>query len=161
LLLIRLATGATIRAAARAIHAEARRLIARAGWSNRLEELRGEVDEVIALVTPHHFTPLRAYENYAPVSDESVLSLSARSAQHSGGIATPARPPSRADDRDPVHRAPITASRLRIPVAERDEASDAARGLVILAHGTGSTRNSYRNRYNRGEAASERIPTCE
>jgi predicted phosphoribosyltransferase len=77
-----LATGATLRAAARAIRERRpKRLIAAVPVASRLglDDLRGEVDEIIAVTVPEVFeTVSSSYESFAPVSDNEVLSALGR-----------------------------------------------------------------------------------
>jgi putative phosphoribosyl transferase len=135
------ATGTTLRAAARAIRRQKpRRLIAAVPIASRLgsKELRGDVDELIAIVTPEQFTTIAAaYRDYPTMSGEAdVGSRSHR--ERTLEI--------------PVHRGSVPAD-LGLPGTMSLTAmrtTDGARGLAILAHGCGSSRNSYRNRYIAG-----------
>lgn len=165
-----LATGVTLRAAARVVRgAHAARVIAAVPVASRwgAQEVRAEVDELTAVVTPATFeTVAAAYEDYAAVGDEDVLALLGRPIRRvspavrdisarletalpwsDGGSSTRERTiliPSIGG---------VIAADLGMPAGlYANEARRAAsvRGLVIVAHGSGSSRNSYRNRYIAG-----------
>ena len=142
-----LATGASMRAAATALRAlGAGRIVVAVPVASRetCDELRSEVDEVVCALTPEPFRAVGLwYQDFRPVSDDEVRDLLRRAAQ----IPAPAdqgmdasTPSSRADPR-PVH-VPVDgtelAGDLTVPVG--------ARGVVLFAHGSGSSRHSPRNR---------------
>lgn len=131
-----LATGATMQAALAAVRARhpARLVCAVPVAAPRsLAELDGQADDVVCLVAPPGFHAVgQFYHRFPAVSDEEVIRLlaSAPSASASG-------------DR--------TVQNVRLPVdgvmLEGDLTVPAqARGLVIFAHGSGSSRLSPRNR---------------
>jgi predicted phosphoribosyltransferase/dienelactone hydrolase len=148
-----LASGATLRAAALAVRGQRpARLIAAVPVASAMhcDDVRAAVDELVAIATPEPFETVSAwYHDFAPVSDAEVLRLLGRSLDAHAEAAE-----ARRDESD--------EEGIAIPVG-RDETGDQGRligdlgvpnarpaGLVILAHGGGSSRNSYRNRYLAG-----------
>jgi predicted phosphoribosyltransferase/dienelactone hydrolase len=135
-----LATGLTDLAAvraARAMGAERVLLAVPVGSQGAVALLEREADEVVCLHVPHELYGVGAwYRDFSPVPDEEVLSELARVQ------AAPA----------PVARGARAARALRIglgPVTLEGDLSvpaDAG-GLVIFAHGSGSSRLSTRNRH--------------
>lgn len=130
-----LATGGTARAALRAIRARGPRKLVLAvpvGAAETVESLREEADEVICLRQPE---PMWAvgfwYEHFEPTSDAEIAALLD------------------GEPVDPPPRPGLRTRHVRIPVAEivGDLAlPEPARGLVVFAHGSGSSRFSPRNR---------------
>ncbi len=122
-----LATGATMRAAAQAVRSRGpRRLVVAVPTAppHALEELAGEADEVVAVVAPDPFHAVGLwYEDFGEVSDDEVRQL----------LSLP---------REEQVDAGAAAGSLVVP--------DGARGLVLFAHGSGSSRFSPRNRYVAG-----------
>jgi putative phosphoribosyl transferase len=167
-----LATGASIRAAIASIRArQAARIIAAVPVASRssAEEVRQEVDELVTVVTPARFdTVSSAYDDYTPLSDDDVLThlgLSRRRAVPNVrdigdrlGRAL-SRPTSQPPDREertiaiPAFDTTVVAD-LGLPrptlTSKRVGHLHGVHGLAILAHGGGSSRNSYRNRYIAG-----------
>jgi putative phosphoribosyl transferase len=148
-----LASGTTLRAAALAVrrHRPARVIAAvPVASAMHCDDVRATVDELVTTATPEPFGMVSAwYEDFAPVSDAQVLELLRRSSGAHAVVAD-ARP-----DAAEEHE-------IAIPVGQ-DGAAEPGRltgdlglpngrpaGLVILAHGGGSSRNSYRNRYLAG-----------
>jgi putative phosphoribosyl transferase len=153
-----LATSARLRAAARALRQRGpKRIIAAVPVASRLgmEELRGEVDEIVALTVPESFeTIASSYDCFTPSSDDDVLSA----------LGRPTRRVSRMVH-DISGRIGDTERTVDVPVGDGQLVGDlgtshhdgvhesgpsAKDGLVILAHGGGGTRDSYRNRYIAG-----------
>jgi putative phosphoribosyl transferase len=145
-----LASGATLRAAALAVRRERpARLIAAVPVASAMhrDDVRATVDELVATATPEPFETVSVwYDDFAPVTDAEVLRLLGRSSDGSAMAAEASR------DGTDEHEIGILVG--------RDETGDPGRmigdlglpnarptGLVILAHGGGSSRNSYRNRY--------------
>ena len=142
-----IATGGTAVAAARVLrHRGAARVILAVpvgppGCEIRLAD---EFDRVICLEEPHGFFGIgQFYVDFGQVSDDEVVEL--LTAAHPGVAATPA-PADPDDDPPPVVRAveieteswPRLSGELQLP--------ESAAGLVIFAHGSGSSRLSPRNR---------------
>ncbi len=149
-----LATGATLRAAVlslRARHPSRIVVAAPVGSAAGCGDLASLVDEVVVPATPEPFEMVsKWYDEFAPVSDDEVDR--ALRGESSGT-------PLRAAARDAAEEREVTVS-LRAGhqalLADLGTAEDwmtpgsPPRGLVILAHGGGSSRQSYRNRYLAG-----------
>ena len=133
-----LATGGTARAALRAVRVhEPRRLVLAVpvGSPESVESLRKEADEVICLLQPELMWAVGFwYKHFEPTSDGEIAKLLAGEA---------GAPPLRS----------IASSReVRLPAGAGVElvadlvVPESPRGLVVFAHGSGSSRNSPRNR---------------
>ena len=132
------ATGATARAAcavARA-HGAARVVLAvPVGSTHALHEIDPVVDEVVCLESPRRFAAVgQVYADFRPTEDEEVLALLRRPAP-----ALPSDTPT-PRDHDVVADAGPDGLPGHLTVPEH------AGGLVVFAHGSGSGRNSPRNR---------------
>lgn len=150
-----LASGATLRAAAVSVRLRRpARVIAAVPVASpaHCEDVRSVVDELVAVATPDPFETVSAwYEDFAPVGDAEVLRLlgrparaGAREGEAGGGVDL-------LDERGIA--IPIAGSAGRAAasmIGELGLPDAAATGLAILAHGGGSSRNSYRNRYLAG-----------
>ena len=133
-----LATGGTARAALRAVRARGPRKLVLAvpvGAPESVESLRDEADEVICLLQPELMWAVGLwYEHFEPTSDAEIAQLLDG---HAG---------------DPPPRPLVSSSEARIPAGGRVELigdlvlPDAAEGVVVFAHGSGSSRHSPRNR---------------
>jgi putative phosphoribosyl transferase len=133
-----LATGGTARAALRAVRArDPRRLILAVpvGAPDAVDSLGQEADEVVCVLEPELMWAVGLwYQHFEPTSDAEIIQLLA----------------GKADDPPPP---PIPSSReVRIPVGGEAEIvgdlvlPQPAKGLVVFAHGSGSSRHSPRNR---------------
>jgi putative phosphoribosyl transferase len=133
-----LATGGTARAALRAVRARGPRKLVLAvpvGSPDAVEALRTEADEVVCPLQPELMWAVGLwYEQFEPTSDGEIIRLLA------GGAA------------DPPPRETTGAYEVRILVEGQAEVAgdlvvpDPAHGVVIFAHGSGSSRHSPRNR---------------
>jgi putative phosphoribosyl transferase len=143
-----IATGATARAACRVARAlgAARVVLAVPACSPRTaRDLRRDVDELVVVEAPEDFAAVgQAYGDFRPVQDEEVVELLRRSEPRApeiveaGGGAT-GGPPLRDDEIEmPAGRVRL-AGHLTVP--------EHPIGLVVFAHGSGSSRHSPRNRY--------------
>jgi putative phosphoribosyl transferase len=126
-----LATGATMRAAVAAVRATGPARIVVAvpiAAASTCEELAREVDEIVCLRTPEPFYAVGLwYEDFSQTTDEEVRALLEQ-------------PAARAVDEEviiPVEAGDV-GGRLAVPTD--------ARGVVLFAHGSGSSRHSPRNR---------------
>lgn len=138
-----LATGSTMRAALAALRRRgaARVIVAvPVGAPDTCAALRAEADDVVCLATPAHFSSVgQWYEDFSPVSDETVRSMlrraEARQAEHTTGqtIAVPSAYDVTLDLRD-----------ARVP--GRLAVAPGCAGAVVFAHGSGSSHRSVRNR---------------
>ena len=127
-----IATGGTVRAAIRAARGRGAASVAVAtpvGAPDTVQRLRSEADVVITLLEPLDMGAIGwFYERFSPVSDDEVIALLDR-----GRPAVPAR-------------------EVLIPTTDGEqligdlEAPRRTIGLVIFAHGSGSSRRSPRNR---------------
>ncbi|MFH7594145.1 phosphoribosyltransferase family protein [Streptomyces racemochromogenes] len=107
------------------------------------ERLRREADAVVCLSAPPHFSAVgQWYEDFAQVGDEEVSALLAAAARSGTQPAEPARTrrPSPAGTGEVLVDAGGTVLPGVLAVPE-----DAA-GVVVFAHGSGSSRLSTRNR---------------
>ena len=140
-----IATGSTARAAcqvARA-HGAARVVlavpVAPPGWMDRF---RDAADELVCLATPAPFSAIgQWYANFSQTTDEEVVDCLVRAA--AGTAAALAGrlddPPAR-DEAVEVQAGPVrVGGRLTVP--------EGATGIVVFAHGSGSSRHSPRNRF--------------
>jgi putative phosphoribosyl transferase len=127
-----LATGATMAAAAAAIGGRkpARVIIAApVAALSTAENLRAAADELVFVETPESFFAIgQFYADFAPTTDEEVRRLL-------GGTAATDEP---AGIEIPLDTATL-AGDLMVPAD--------ARGIVLFAHGTGSSRHSPRNQF--------------
>ncbi|KQY95121.1 erythromycin esterase [Caulobacter sp. Root1455] len=132
-----LATGATAKVALRALRRQGAARIVLAiplAPSETLEAMRAEADEVVCLATPRPFHGVGAfYGDFHQLTDDETVALLRQ--------AWEASPPRGTGDveRRKVSLAPLGLSGdLQVP--------DGARGIVVFAHGSGSSRLSPRNR---------------
>jgi putative phosphoribosyl transferase len=148
-----LSSGATLRAAALAVRRQRpARVIAAVPVASAMhcDDVRATVDELVAAATPEPFDTVSAwYDDFAPVSDAEVLRLLGRSPDVHA-LASEAGP-----DAPEEHEIAVPLEQDTTPEGGRltgDLGLPNGRpaGLVILAHGGGSSRNSYRNRYLAG-----------
>lgn len=152
-----IATGSTARAACEVARAHgASRVVlavpvAPPGWTDRLGDA---ADEYVCLATPEPFYAIgQFYEDFSQTPDHEVVALIERAAEARAAGAPASHPPARGGtgdgpvrdglDRDEdvvVHAGPVRlGGHLTLPAG--------ARGVVVFAHGSGSSRHSPRNRY--------------
>ncbi|MDD7942435.1 phosphoribosyltransferase [Actinomycetospora lutea] len=142
-----IATGATARAACQVARAQgAARVVLAAPVCapDTAVRLRREVDELVCLSLPDQFLGVgQFYADFAQVTDDEVAELLRRAVHEEPPVSASA-----GDDspRDIEVRIPVGAveleGRLVVP--------DGATGVVVFAHGSGSSRHSPRNRYVAG-----------
>ncbi|MFI0989135.1 phosphoribosyltransferase family protein [Streptomyces exfoliatus] len=130
-----LATGATALAACRVVRAKgAARIVlavpvAPQGWTDRLG---GEADETVSVHTPELFYAIgQFYRDFAQTPDAEVVACLDRNRAAHGPVVH------ESDVRIPATGA-VLAGRLAVP--------EGAIGIVLFAHGSGSSRHSPRNR---------------
>jgi putative phosphoribosyl transferase len=155
-----LASAATLRAAARAVRDKhPKRLIAAVPVSSRaaLDEMREEVDEMIALVVPHAFDAVASsYDSFDRVTDDDVLTALGKPTRRVSRIVHDIS--GRITDAERSIEIPIGDGRLvgdlataqHFDVHHNDEDPDEPDALVVLAHDGSNSRDSYRNRYIAG-----------
>ncbi|MGE0442146.1 MAG: phosphoribosyltransferase family protein [Gemmatimonadales bacterium] len=139
-----LASGATLRAAAAALRPRRpARLIAAVPVASRdgSLEVATAFDGLVAVTTPDPFTTVAAaYEEFSPTTDIQVRVLLGRG-------PGPARPSTPAEAADGEREIAIPVDGSGNTLAGDLGGREAPRGLVVFAHGGGSSRGSYRNRY--------------
>lgn len=132
-----IATGSTARAACQVARAQgAARVVLAVPVAPRssLSGLSSVADEVVCLETPEPFFAIgQWYRDFSQTADEEVVSLLHRAADMSSAGA-----PSGTDEEVAVGAGPVSlAGHLTLPAA--------ASGIVVFAHGSGSSRRSPRN----------------
>ena len=140
-----IATGATARAGCRVVRAQGAARVVLAvpvGPSGVHETMRRDADEIVCLYTPANFRTVgRAYADFAQTSDAEVAGLLHRAADLEAAMSPtgiPVRADPARDDEVSVHAGAVQlAGHLTVP--------EDAHGLVVFAHGSGSSRNSPRN----------------
>jgi putative phosphoribosyl transferase len=151
-----IATGSTVRAAlqvARA-HGAAQVIVAApVAPPDTVKALAVEADDVIVLETPEPFFGVgQWYRDFSPVSDEQVRVLLTAAAQRA------ARTPTRDEEPPPVQQSlELPAGGVRLP-GELVVPAEAT-GLVVFAHGSGSSRHSPRNRFVAGALQTQGLAT--
>jgi putative phosphoribosyl transferase len=144
------ATGATACAACRVARAQgaARIVLAVPVCSpDAATWLRREADQLVCLETPKWFFGVgQFYADFGQVSDEQVAELLDRSA---GEV------PSAAEEGAAVGDSPLRDEEVEVPVgavrlAGHLTVPERCTGVVVFAHGSGSSRHSPRNRYVAG-----------
>ncbi len=140
-----IATGATARAAcqvARAQGASAVVLATPIGGSDTAEQFADCADVVVCLETPvPYFAVGQGYRHFAQTSDGEVVAL-LNSARNGFRAATGAG----ADD-PPLRDEEIRVKTGSVSVAGHLTIPEHPKGVVVFAHGSGSSRHSPRNRY--------------
>jgi putative phosphoribosyl transferase len=143
------ATGRTAIAAARAareLGAARVVLAAPVVAPGAVEELRREVDDLVYVEAPDGFFAVGAwYRSFPQTSDEEVMACLERAGRASAHATRPGE----------GHEEEAHEGHVSIPVAGAEIAGclavpAGARGVVVFAHGTGSSRKSPRNRYLAG-----------
>jgi putative phosphoribosyl transferase len=140
------ATGATAKAACQVARAQGASRVVLAvpiGAPDIVAIFSGYADEVVCLHTPAFFFAVgQGYRNFTQTSDDEVIELLDRARngfREPAAAATSADPPIR-DEEVRVTAGPVSvAGHLTIP--------EHPVGIVIFAHGSGSSRHSPRNRY--------------
>ncbi|EYR64995.1 DeoR faimly transcriptional regulator [Actinotalea ferrariae CF5-4] len=173
-----LATGSTARAACQVVRAlGARRLVlavpvAPSGWERRLA---GVADELVAVSAPRGFLAIgEFYDDFRQTGDEEVLACLEGARARAPGREGPPGPGAdheprpddvpRPDEQVPERRRPPLRETLTVPAGDVDLMGDLdvpadARGLVVFAHGSGSSPHSPRNRYVAGVLADAGLAT--
>jgi putative phosphoribosyl transferase len=148
-----IATGSTARAACQVARAQgAARVVlavpvAPPGWQARIG---ADADELVCVRTPRGFFSVgQFYAEFGQVTDEEVIAcLEGEATPGSPPRASPADatgvadPPGWSEEVQPQAGTVSLAGYLTVP--------DDARGIVVFAHGSGSSRHSLRNRHVAG-----------
>lgn len=144
-----MASGATLRAAALALRSRrpAKVIVAVPLASARgIADVRAVVDDLIALATPEPFGMVSDwYNDFSPVADSDVLQQLGHAVTALSAQQVLPNEGERLDER--VVAVPVDGASLARDLGLPDRAP---KGLVVFAHGGGSSRNSYRNRYLAG-----------
>lgn len=153
-----IATGSTARAACQVARAHGATRVVLAvpvAPPSSVDALGADADEVIALETPEWFLAIgEFYADFSQTTDDEVVDLLQRAA----GPATAAAPstsptaasstadsPTAADPPARDEEVDVRAGLLRL--AGRLTVPEQALGIVVFAHGSGSSRHSPRNRF--------------
>ena len=147
-----IATGVSAAAASRVLKAQGAAKVVLAvpvcpeGTSERID---GDIDEVVTLAAPHHFSSVGAwYDDFAQISDDEVIAL-LDAAREQGGL--PGDEPAAEPDDGPGDTPADESGEVLIPTGDGAELGGALRlppdpaGLVVFVHGSGSSRHSPRN----------------
>ena len=137
-----IATGATARAAcrvARRLGASRVVLAVPVGPARVGDRFRGEVDEMVCPNQPDVFYAVgQFYADFSQTGDDEVTALLHRRA---AATATAAAAPAHDVDEE------VSIDAAGVQLAGRLSVPRGARGLVLFAHGSGSSRHSPRNQY--------------
>ena len=119
--------------------------------------LRQEVDELICVQTPEDFYAIgQFYEDFSQVADEEVTRLLHRAAQSAAQMVGQDDPPETKDSLNAIPSGTPGGGGTKSEVSIDVEGATlqgtlfvpkGASGLVLFAHGSGSSRHSPRNRY--------------
>jgi putative phosphoribosyl transferase len=142
-----IATGSTARAACRVARAQgAARVVlavpvAPPEWNTRMSDA---ADELIAVETPERFCGVgQFYINFNQTSDDTVVVCLERSAERAPATAMAVT----ADDDPPVFDGDVEVHAGPVRLRGHLTVPEHAIGIVVFAHGSGSSRHSPRNRY--------------
>ncbi|BDG02280.1 alpha/beta family hydrolase [Anaeromyxobacter oryzae] len=146
------ATGATARAAARAarLNGAARVVLATPVIAALTEpELRPEFDDIVAVERPEAFFAVgQWYERFGQVSDDEVIAALRRGRGEVGPGELAEAAHADPDPEEETLVIPFEDSRLGPGELDADlVVPEDAKGLVLFVHGSGSTRQSPRNRF--------------
>jgi putative phosphoribosyl transferase len=143
-----IATGSTARAACDVARAEgAARVVlatpvAPADWTERLA---GAADDFICVANPEPFYAIgQFYENFSQTTDEEVLACLDRGARRP---VTLDDPPDDSPAGEVFSDPPVELATGGVRLDGDLTVPPGARGIVVFAHGSGSSRHSPRNRY--------------
>jgi len=155
-----IATGSTARAACQVARAQGAARVVLAvpvAPPSACATLAADADEVVCLETPGHFLAIGEwYQDFSQTSDREVVSLLQRAAaaapSPAGGPSDPGGPPPAAGGPAPGPAAAPWGGEVVIAVGSARLAGHLSTpgggaGLVIFAHGSGSSRRSPRNRF--------------
>ena len=148
------ATGATARAACRVARAlGARRIVLAApiGAPDIAERFAGYADDVVCLVKPENFFAVgQGYREFTQTSDDEVVALLDRARADLDAAGAPARQQSASQADSPLRDEEVWVQAGPVLVAGHLTIPERPCGIVVFAHGSGSSRHSPRNRYVAG-----------
>jgi putative phosphoribosyl transferase len=140
-----IATGATAQAACQVARAEGASRVVLAipiGASDTAKQFAEYADEVVCLETPvPYFAVGQGYRNFGQTSDDEVVALLKRARSGFRAVASAG-----ADD-PPLRDEEIRVTAGQVSVAGHLTIPEHPTGVVVFAHGSGSSRHSPRNRY--------------
>ena len=143
-----IATGSTARAACQVARAHgAARVVLAVPVAPRasIGALASVADEVVCAEVPEPFLAIgQWYQDFAQTSDEEVVNLLRRAGESQPDGVKPGEEDQAAADRDVI----VMAG--RVPLPGRLTVPAGARGVVVFAHGSGSSRSSPRNMFVAG-----------
>ena len=142
-----IATGSTARAAcrvARALGASRVILAAPVAPSSVIRRLSGDADQVVLLDAPEEFWAIgQFYDDFSQTTDDEVVALLSRAAEP---VAVAPAGSLRGASGDPVFDADVRVQARGVHLDGHLTIPASARGMVVFAHGSGSSRHSPRNR---------------
>ena len=146
-----IATGSTARVAcrvARALGALRVILAAPVAPPSLVRQLTGDADEVVLLDTPEDFWAIgQFYDDFTQTTDDQVVALLSCATEPTVEPATaPAGSSGGAGD-PPALDAEVQVRAGRTRLGGHLTIPESARGIVVFAHGSGSSRHSPRNRH--------------
>ena len=140
-----IATGSTARAACQVARAKgASRVVlgVPVGAGDTAKEFANYADEVVCLETPvPYFAVGQGYRNFAQTSDDEVAALLNRARRSFGAAAKDG------NDDPPLRDEEIQVTAGQVSVAGHLTIPQRPKGVIVFAHGSGSSRHSPRNRY--------------
>jgi putative phosphoribosyl transferase len=141
-----IATGATAKAACQVARAQGSSRVVLAvpiGPDDVVQRFSGYADEVVCLEMPEFFFAVgQGYRNFAQTSDDEVVALLdlAREGFQEVVVGGSAADP-------PLRDGEVRVTAGRVEVAGHLTIPEHPAGIVVFAHGSGSSRHSPRNRY--------------
>ena len=147
-----IATGSTARAACQVARADgAARVVlavpvAPRGWQ---AQMAGAADELVCVHTPRDFYAIgEFYADFSQTTDDEVTACLDRAARASRPpAATAADPPDRGGELPGARSEEVEPAAGEVRLAGYLTVPDDAAGIVVFAHGSGSSRHSPRNRH--------------
>ncbi|WP_016881405.1 MULTISPECIES: alpha/beta family hydrolase [unclassified Rhodococcus (in: high G+C Gram-positive bacteria)] len=142
------ATGATARAACQVARAQgAARVVVAVpiGSPREIDDLAGDADEVVCMHTPRGLSAVgQGYYVFSQTTDEEVAALLHRARR---GFREPAATAPHIGDDSPIRDDDVEVTAGRVRCLGHLTIPQNPIGIVVFAHGSGSSRHSPRNRY--------------
>jgi putative phosphoribosyl transferase len=142
-----IATGSTARAACQVARAQGATTVILAvpvAPPSAVAGFAGDADEVVVLATPDPFVAVgHFYADFSQVSDDEVLDLLARDRER---VVATSGPTAAAGDDPPIRSEDVLVAAGSVALPGHLELPDRPIGVVVFAHGSGSSRLSSRNR---------------
>ncbi|GIU85882.1 MAG: putative phosphoribosyl transferase [Acidimicrobiia bacterium] len=149
-----IATGSTARAACQVARAHgARRVVLAAPVAppDTVARLRGDADELVCLEQPEPFHAIgQWYDDFSQTTDAEVVELLERAAPDVPGAGRDPRDPPAPARAEPAGQREVVVDAGGTPLPGTLAVPPGAGGVVLFAHGSGSSRLSPRNRYVAG-----------